>query len=71
MPVVYITEEEWQLALARAKALPPTIRIAILDKVFSRDELIREIQNRTRYGEQFVLMQMEYLQYLIKKARGE
>ena len=67
MPQIIISDDEWALSLARLEKMPPTLRVGILGKQFSRNELMAEIKDRSRYGETFVLMQMQYLQFLARR----
>lgn len=67
MVKVIISDDEWNLSLARLEKMPPTLRIGILGKQFSRNDLMAEVRDRSRYGETFVLMQMQYLQFLARR----
>jgi len=61
-----IPEEWWEIAYQRYAQKPPTFVIYYKGRKWTRDDILREIANRTPIGEEFVKMEMEYLQELMK-----
>lgn len=61
-----ITEEEIrQLVVERLKLLSPDKGVSIgSDKSYSKDELIKEVENGTRVGDKIIKIEVEFLQSL-------
>ena len=49
-----ISEEEWKIVEERLKTMPNNMRLGILSKSFSRDELLLEVQRKSDIGEAYV-----------------
>jgi len=58
-----ITEEEWELVEKRIEAMPEHMRIAILGRVYTKEELLNEVRARSEVGEIVARMQLRYLRY--------
>ena len=61
-----IPEEWWELAYQRYAQKPRTFVIWYRGRKWTRDDILREIKNRTPIGLEFVLMEIQYLYELMK-----
>ena len=61
-----IPEEWWNIAYYRYLQKPANYVVWFRGRKWTRDDILREIKNRTEIGEIFVKMEMEYLQELMK-----
>lgn len=59
-----IQEEMLELVKARLGAIPDNVRISIGEEDYSKEDIIRNVENKSDLGMDFVEMQMEYLRDL-------
>lgn len=53
---------------ARISAMPANIKLAVLSEVFTKDDIIREVTNRTAFGMEILKMEAEYFYDLVRDA---
>ena len=56
-----LTEEQWQLALMKWRMKPRYLKYYFKGRVYTVDEIIREIEMRTPVGEYFAKMELAIL----------
>ena len=61
-----LTEEQKRLVEMRLRMLPKDIKIHILGRAFTVDQLIKEVQKGTEIGEYIAQQQLNYLKYFSK-----
>lgn len=64
-PVYQLTEEQWELALARwlaKKRVLPYYKEYYKGRLWTIDEIIREIRNRTPIGAEFATRELRFLE---------
>jgi len=61
-----IPEQWWSLAYARYAQKPETFVVFYRGRKWTKQDILREIANRTDIGKEFVLMELGYLQELMK-----
>ena len=62
-----ITKELKELVIARIEAYPKNFGISIgMDKDYSKNELIKNVEKETTVGKQIVEIEWEFLQDMIK-----
>lgn len=68
---VVISKDMLELLKKRIAAMPSNMRIAILGRVLSKDEILKEIEKGTELGKEFLLTEFEYYRYLLKGEENE
>lgn len=71
MKEIQITDEDWKVIEKRAEELPDNFHIGILGEVLSKDELLKNIYDRTEIGEAYVKMQYRFIRWAAKRAMLE
>lgn len=71
MKEIEISDEEWEVIEKRAEELPDNFHIGLLGEVLSKDELLRNIHDRTPSGEAYVRMQLRFIRWAVKRALSE
>ena len=61
-----IPEEWWNIAYYRYLQKPENYTVFYRGRMWTKQEILREIANRTEIGADFVRMEMEYMQYLMR-----
>jgi len=61
-----IPDQWWELAYARYEQKPDNFVIFYRGRMWTKQDILREIANRTSIGEEFVLMELGYLQKLMQ-----
>jgi len=56
-----ISEKEWKIVEERLKTMPSKMKLGILSKSYSRQDLLLEVQNKSEIGKVYVEMQMEFI----------
>jgi len=62
-----LSESDWQVALARYKAMPPTIKYNILGQELDKRQIISNVEQRTPAGETLVAMQKNYQEWVARR----
>jgi predicted metalloprotease with PDZ domain len=63
-----LTEEEWKIVELRLRTMPDKMKLGILSKSYTKEELLSEVQDKSDVGRAYVEMQMEFLRWLIKQS---
>lgn len=63
-----IKEDIRQLVLARVRALPKDVKLAIGSNDYTKDELLKNIGKDSEVGREVIAIQMEYLRDLASGA---
>lgn len=71
MKEIEITDEDWEVIEKRAEELPNNFHIGLLGEVLSKDDLLRNIHDRTEFGEAYVRMQLRFIRWAAKRALSE
>lgn len=71
MKEIQITEEDWKVIEDRAEELPDNFHIGMLGAVLSKEELLRNIRDRTELGEAYVRIQLRFIKWTTKRALAE
>jgi hypothetical protein len=61
-----ITKELLELIKKRIAAMPANMKIAILGKVLSKDDILKEIEEGTELGNEILAMEVDYFEHIIK-----
>ena len=64
-PKIEIPEEWWEIAYERWKR-KPKVRIFFQGKLWTKDEILKEMEKRSEIGAYFVLLELGYLRELLK-----
>lgn len=64
-------KEEKELVIVRLQTLPPHKKLCINDTGYSRDEIIKEVENETVIGELVVRIHMKFLKSLTNEELHE
>jgi len=62
-PQFVISEDAWRLAYERWKR-KPEVRIVFRGRIWTKEDILREIRNRTEVGAYFVMLELGYLKSL-------
>ena len=68
MREIEITEDEWKVIETRAEELPNNFHIGILGEVLSKDDLLKNIRDKTPIGEAYVKMQLRFIRWAAERA---
>lgn len=61
-----ITKELLELIKKRIAAMPANMKIAILGKVLSKEDILKEIEEGTELGNEILAMEVDYYKHIIK-----
>lgn len=65
-----ISEEEAKIVLERLRIMPRTIKLNIgMYGSFTKEELIKEISDKTKIGDMVIQMQMSYLRSFKERVK--
>ncbi len=61
-----IDEEYWKVVEKRAERVSDNIRIGILGNLYSKQELLEEVRNRSDVGRIYAEMQKEFTKFCLE-----
>ena len=61
-----ITRELVEIIIKRIEASPPNIKLAVLGKILTREDIIEAIKNNTPIGQEILEIEIEYYKDLIR-----
>ena len=61
-----IPEEIFEIIIERVKAMPPNLKLAVLGKVLTREQIIKEIEDGTPIGEEIFEIELSYYNDLVR-----
>lgn len=61
-----VTKELLELIKKRIAAMPANMKIAILGKVLSKNDILKEIEEGTEIGNEILAMEVDYYEHIIK-----
>ncbi len=64
-PKIELSNEAWELALARWEKKPDNFAIDYNGRLWTKKEIIEQIKKRTPIGANFALLELEYLKYML------
>lgn len=68
MREIQITDADWEVIEKRAEELPDNFHIGILGEVLSKEDLLRNIHDKTKIGEAYVRMQFNFIKWAAKRV---
>ena len=69
-----IPDDDWKVVEARLETMPEEMRIGILSRVLTKQELVKEVKERTEIGHSYAHMQLRFINMGVsmkKQKRGE
>jgi len=63
-----LTKSDWEVAKDRAESLSEGYGIGMIGKLFTKKDLLKEIEQQTDIGKVYAQSQKEFLKWLVKKS---
>ena len=64
-----LNEGDWKVVEERLRDMPKTLNLGILGKSFNKEELLKEVQERTEIGRAYAEMQLGFIKWLAKQSK--
>ena len=64
-----LNEGDWKVVEERLKDMPKTLNLGILGKSLNKEELLKEVQERTEIGKAYAEMQLGFIRWLAKQSK--
>lgn len=61
-----VPKELLEIVIKRIQAMPPNIKLAVLGKLLTREDIIKAITEMSPIGEEILEVEMDYYLHLIK-----
>lgn len=69
MTEIIITEDDWKVIEDRLKSMPDDFELGILEGSFTKQQLLKEINDKSDVGEFYVKMQVDLIRWLAKQSK--